>query len=205
LSGTPALSYFGGAHGHVVLCGDTIQQHFRSLVCAPSLLRSMSWQRTDVLSAERDAVDAVVRRLSDIAAAEEGGAGSGGGDGGVAVGDGAGDGPSLHALHVRLRAKASAATAAARAHAPSGSGRWMPWIAPDAAALRWLCADLKPQHDDKTYNGELGPEVITRLPHTYFLHLCGVALSVHTCGDLSPFYSFMGAGYHTEVPKASRE
>ena len=40
------------------------------------------------------------------------------------------------------------------------------------------------------FNGEFGPELVTALPHAYFLHACGKLRATSSCGDLSDFYWF---------------
>ena len=53
-----------------------------------------------------------------------------------------------------------------------------------------VCDALTPWAQKAPFNGEFGPELVTALPHAYFLHACGKLRATSSCGDLSDFYWF---------------
>ncbi|KAH8087576.1 hypothetical protein JL720_6887 [Aureococcus anophagefferens] len=76
------------------------------------------------------------------------------------------------------------------------------WDAPPAGALPWLCKHARARPSDpaghKPFSGEFGPELVTKVPHEYFMHQCGAVAKTSSCGDLSMFYFFSPA--HENLP-----
>jgi hypothetical protein len=53
-----------------------------------------------------------------------------------------------------------------------------------------VCRALKPWRQVLPFHGEFGPELITVLPHAYFMSQCQKLESTVSCGNLSSFYYF---------------
>ena len=63
-------------------------------------------------------------------------------------------------------------------------------FAPRSDVPAVVCDALTPWAQKAPFNGEFGPELVTALPHAYFLHACGKLRATSSCGDLSDFYWF---------------
>ena len=182
--GAASLAYLGARH--VIFCGDGLHKDTKGLFCDADLLESVGRQTVHL---EETAAGAIAKALALM-------------KGGPGTVPGARLAPYPAERDLRRAAVAlyPASPLLARLARPWGEGGI--WDAPPAGALPWLCKHARARPSDpaghKPFSGEFGPELVTKVPHEYFMHQCGAVAKTSSCGDLSMFYFFSPA--HENLP-----